>query len=548
MLRNIGPARMAMLAATAAVLVGFFIFLGMKVTQPKMVLLYGNLDLQDSGEIVARLEQQKIPYQIANNGAEILVPEDRMLRTRMQLAETGLPSGGSMGYEIFDKANALSATNFMQNMNHLRALEGELARTIRSLDQVQSARVHLVLPQREVFSREHREASASIVIKTKGGRLDQPQVRAIQNLVAAAVPDLKPTHIAIVDDRGNLLAATQEAADPATAAANRLADMRRQTEERLRKNIETLLERSVGIGNVRAEVAVEMDFDRVTTNQELYNPDQQVVRSTQTITEENQNQEGQQNVTVANNLPEAQGQNGSQASSKSTRTEELTNYEISKTVRTQVREAGVIKRVSAAVLVNQVVLVDAQGKRAYQPRSAEEMQQLNELVRTAIGFDEQRGDTVSVTSMRFAEPGDIPEEVDPASLPVFLGLTKADLFRIGEIASYVLLGLLAMLLVVRPLIRRILEASRESEDIPPGMLTPAAPGLPMVVGGAPIAELPAAPEAGLAPPTPGIESMIDIARIEGQVKASSLKKIGEIVDKHPEEAVSIIRNWLYQAA
>ncbi|WP_300300181.1 flagellar basal-body MS-ring/collar protein FliF [Ferrovibrio sp.] len=546
MMRSIGPARLAMLAATAAVLLGFFVFLGMKVTQPKMALLYGNLDLETSGEIVNRLEAQKIPYQIAANGAQVLVPEDRVLRARMQLAEGGLMASGGAGYEIFDKANALSATNFMQNINHLRALEGELARTIRSIDQVSSARVHLVLPKREVFSREQREPSASIVVKTRGGRLDQPQVRAIQNLVASAVPDLKPTRISVVDDRGNLLAGTQEQTDPATATVSRLSDMRRQVEDRLRKNVEALIERSVGVGNVRAEISVDMDFDRVTTNQELFNPDQAVVRSTQTITENNQSQEGQQNVTVANNLPEAQGQGGTQATSTANRTEEMVNYEISKTVRTQVREAGVMRRVSAAVLVNNIIQVDGQGQRSYQARSPEELQQLNTLVRNAIGFDQQRGDTVEVVSMRFAEPGDIPEEIDPASLPVLLGLTKEELFRIGEIAGYVLLGLLAMLLVVRPLIRRVLEASRESEDIPPGMLTPAAPGLPMVVGGAPLAELPAAPDAGMAPPTPGIESMIDIARIEGQVKASSLKKIGEIVDKHPEEAVSIIRNWLYQ--
>lgn len=548
LLRNIGPARLAMLAATAAVLIGFFVFLGMKVTQPKMVLLYGGLDLQESGEIVTRLEAQKIPYQLGANGAQILVPEDRVLRTRMSLAEGGLPAGGGAGYELFDKTNALSATNFMQNLNHLRALEGELARTIRAIDQVQSARVHLVLPRREVFSRDQREPSASIVIRTRGGRLDQPQVRAIQNLVAAAVPDLKPTRIAVVDDRGNLLAGTQEEADPATATANRMVELRRQAEDRLRKNIEALIERSVGVGNVRAEVTVDMDFDRVTTNQELFDPDQQVVRSTQTITEESQSQEGQQNVTVANNLPEAENQGGNQATSNANRTEELVNYEISKTVRTQVREAGVVRRVSAAVLVNNIVQVDGQGQRSYQARSPEEMQQLTALVRNAIGFDQQRGDAIEVVSMRFAEPGDIPEEVDPDSLPILLGLTKADLFRIGEIAGYVLLGLLAMLLVVRPIIRRVLEASRDSDDVPPGMLTPAMPGVPMVVGGAPVSELPAAPDAGMAPPTPGIRSMIDIARIEGQVKASSLKKIGEIVDKHPEEAVSIIRNWLYQAA
>lgn len=548
LLRNIGPARLAMLAATAAVLIGFFVFLGMKVTQPKMVLLYGGLDLQESGEIVTRLEAQKIPYQLGANGAQILVPEDRVLRTRMSLAEAGLPAGGGAGYELFDKTNALSATNFMQNLNHLRALEGELSRTIRAIDQVQSARVHLVLPRREVFSRDQREPSASIVVRTRGGRLDQPQVRAIQNLVAAAVPDLKPTRIAVVDDRGNLLAGTQEEADPATATANRMVELRRQAEDRLRKNIEALIERSVGVGNVRAEVTVDMDFDRVTTNQELFDPDQQVVRSTQTITEESQSQEGQQNVTVANNLPEAENQGGNQATSNANRTEELVNYEISKTIRTQVREAGVVRRVSAAVLVNNIVQVDGQGQRSYQARSPEEMQQLTALVRNAIGFDQQRGDTIEVVSMRFAEPGDIPEEVDPDSLPILLGLTKADLFRIGEIAGYVLLGLLAMLLVVRPIIRRVLEASRDSDDVPPGMLTPAMPGVPMVVGGAPVSELPAAPDAGMAPPTPGIESMIDIARIEGQVKASSLKKIGEIVDKHPEEAVSIIRNWLYQAA
>ncbi|MEL3888682.1 flagellar basal-body MS-ring/collar protein FliF [Ferrovibrio sp. MS7] len=548
LLRNLGPARLAMLGVTAAALIGFFIFIGMKVTQPKMSLLYGSLDLTDSAAIVARLEQQKIPYQIAANGAQILVPEDRVLRTRMSLAESGMPSGGgTSGYELFDKANALSATNFMQNLNHLRALEGELARTIRSIDQVASARVHLVLPRREVFSREQREPSASIVIKTRGGRIDQPQVRAIQNLVAAAVPDLKPTRIAIVDDRGNLLAGTSnEEADPMAATATKMVEMRRQAEDRLRKAIEALLERSVGVGNVRAEVAVDMDFDRVTTNEESFNPDQQVVRSTQTVNEQNQSQEGQQNVTVQNNLPEAQGQGANQATSRGQRTEETINYEISKTIRTQVREGGVVKRVNAAVLVNQITTVDGEGKRGYQPRSPEELQQINNLVRRAIGFDQARGDNVEVVSMRFAEPGDIPEEVDPDSVPLFLGLNKRDLFRIGEIAGYLLAALLALLLVVRPIVRRIIEASQNPDDVPPGMLTPSMPGVPLVVGSAPIAELPAAPD-GMAPmATPGIESMIDIARIEGQVKASSLKKIGEIVDKHPEEAISIIRNWLYQ--
>jgi len=550
MLRNLGAVRLAMLALVGAGLVGFFLFIGAKVTQPRMALLYGNLDLQDAGGITARLEQQKVPYQLAANGTQILVPEDRVLRLRMQMAEVGAVSGGSIGYELFDKSNALSATNFMQNLNHLRALEGELARTIRAIDQIASARVHLVLPRREVFSREQREPSASIVVKTRSGRLEPQQVRAIQNLVAGAVPDLRPGKIAIVDDRGNLLAGTSnDEADPVASSANKMTDLRRQAEDRLRKSIETLIERSVGAGNVRAEVSVDMDFDRVTTNQELYDPEQSVIRSTQTINEQNQSQEGQQAVTVQNNLPEAAAQGANNATNSGRRTEELINYEISKTIRTQVREGGIMKRVSAAVLVNHIVQMDAENKKSYQARSPEEMQQLATLVRNAIGFDQQRGDTVEVVSMRFAEPGDIPEEIDPDSVPIFLGLNKKDLFRIGEMTGYLLGGLLVLLLIVRPIVRRIIEASQDPDDVPPGMLTPSMPGIPTVVGSAPIAELPAAPDAGMSPiASPGIESMIDIARIEGQVKASSLKKIGEIVDKHPEEALSIIRNWLYQAA
>src|SRR5690606_8722568 len=152
-----------------------------RVTSPSLALLYGNLDIRDSGQIVSKLEAMKVPYELTGNGSQMLVPEDQVLRLRMTMAEAGLPSGGSIGYEIFDRSEALGTTSFVQNINHLRALEGELARTIRSLDDVQSARVHLVLPKREVFSREHREPSASIVLRTRGGRLDAAQVRAIQN-------------------------------------------------------------------------------------------------------------------------------------------------------------------------------------------------------------------------------------------------------------------------------------------------------------------------------------------------------------------------------
>jgi flagellar M-ring protein FliF len=530
------------MGGVGAATIGFFAFIAMRLAEPSYALLYANLDLQESGQIVSRLEQSKVPYRIAGNGAQILVPESQVLRLRMQLAENGLPSGGSVGYEIFDRSDAFGTTSFVQNINHLRALEGELARTVRAIDGVQSARVHLVLPRREVFSRDNRAPSASIVIKTRGGRIDKPQVRAIQNLVAAAVPDLKPSRIAVVDERGNLLAGGADEGDPAAAAVSNLAEIRRQHEERLKRAIETLLERSVGAGNVRAEVTADIDFDRIVTNSESYDPDGQVVRSTQTVSEDNQSSEAQpQNVTVASNLPEnVAGAGANQAQSRGQRTEELVNYEISKTVKTQTREAGLVRRLSVAVLVNGVEAAAADGKRSYQPRGEEELKQLGALVRSAIGFDAKRGDTVEVVSLRFAEGEQI--EAPPES---FLGLEKSDYLRIGEVAGLLVLGLLALLLVVRPLVGRLLAGMR-----PVSAAQPARAGGNLALAG-PEGEGPTAVLAEREPITvqrPAIEQMIDIARIEGQVKASSMKKIGEIVEKHPDEAAAIVRNWLYQGS
>src|SRR5690606_23559620 len=182
----------------------FFAYLASRLDSPDMALLYADLDTKDSSQIVAKLDTLAVPYELRANGTQILVPADRALRLRMSLAEEGLPSGGSVGYEIFDKSEGLGASNFVQNINLLRALEGELARTIGSMAQIRSARVHLVLPKRELFSRDQLQPSASIAVSTSGpGQLSKTEVAAIQHLVAAAVPGLKPQRISIVDDQGN---------------------------------------------------------------------------------------------------------------------------------------------------------------------------------------------------------------------------------------------------------------------------------------------------------------------------------------------------------
>src|SRR5713101_295956 len=214
------------MAAVTVGLVGFFGFLILRVTAPQMTPLFTDLTFEDSASIVKDLERQAIPYELKNDGAIVLVPKDRVPRLRMKLAEAGLPKGGGVGYEIFDKSDALGATSFVQNINHLRALEGELARTIKAIDRVQAARVHLVLPERPLFSRETPEPSASIVVRVRGS-LEPQQVRAIRHVVASAVSGLKPQRVSIVDEAGQLLA------DGATGDAdNTNADERRSGVEK----------------------------------------------------------------------------------------------------------------------------------------------------------------------------------------------------------------------------------------------------------------------------------------------------------------------------
>ncbi|MCW5750600.1 MAG: flagellar M-ring protein FliF [Alphaproteobacteria bacterium] len=545
-LRSLGPTRLAIVGGVTVAMLAFLAFIALRMSQPPMGLLFGNLDLQDSGQIVAKLETMKVPYEIRAGGQQVLVPEEQVLRLRMAMAQGGLPSGGSIGYEIFDRTDSLGTTNFVQSINHLRALEGEIARTIRALDQVSNARVHLVLPKREVFSREQREPSASIVLKLRGaGRLERGQVAAIQNLVAAAVPDLKPARVSIVDDKGNLLARGANDGDGATAQAMTFAEMRTTIENRLRQGIESLLERSLGPGSVRAEVTADIDYDRIVTNQELFDPDGQVVRSTQSITENNNSTEQDATqVTVANNLPEAQArQDGNRSSVTGARSEETVNYEISKTIRTQTREGGVVKRLSVAVLVDGNYATK-EGQKEYAPRSEQELQQIATLVRSAVGFDARRGDTVEVVNMRFAGAEEIG---NAAESDAFLGLEKSDLFRIGEKLLLGLLALIALLFVVRPIVNRLLVGPAQ-----PGMLTaPGVAGQAQLPPGTATPALMSPEQAGAmtaAGPRSAIEQMIDVAKVQGQVKASSIKKIGEIVSNHPEEAVSIMRNWIYQNA
>ena len=536
-----------MLLIVSASVVGLLGYFGTRLTEPPMTILYGDLDPRDAGQIVTKLETMTMPYELRAGGTQIFVPTDKVLRLRMAMAEDGLPNGGSVGFEVFDRSDNLGSTRTMQNINMLRALAGELERTIQSLSQINAARVHLVIPKRDLFARDKQQSSASIILGMIGGnRLSKAQVSAIRHLVASAVPGLKPNQVSVVDNRGNLLARGGDSDDEGLAAAGS-QDFRAAYESRLTRAIEELLEQTLGVGRVRAQVSAEINFDRITTSSEIYDPDGQVVRSSQTVEERSLSTAGGNNqaVSVSTSLPSGEGVEGGIASSSgdtTERIEETTNYEITKTIRSHVSESGTVKRLSVAVLVDGIYTQGSDGESSYQPRSEEEIAQLTVLVKTAVGFNAERGDILEVVNMPFARV-DIPEGEDPP----LVDLGKGDYFKIAEIAVMFVVGVLVVLMVLRPLAASAMGAAggmqRMIEDEGESQAALAAPEGEQAV----VAQLPPSAAAEMPPIPPSqLDNTINVANVEGRMKVSSMKRVGEIVDSHPDEALNIIRNWIHQ--
>jgi flagellar M-ring protein FliF len=550
-LRALGTLRLAAMAGVGLAVLGLVAWLALRAAEPPMALLYGDLDPRDAGQVVQALDRARIPYRLAAGGAQVMVAEADVPRVRLMLARDGLPAGGSVGYEIFDRGESLTTTPFQQDINRVRALEGELSRTIRGLSGVRTARVHLVLPRREPFSRERGEAQASVVIAMQGAqRLDREGVQAVLHLVAAAVPGLRPQNVSIVDSRGELMARGGQALT-GPAAAQTGEELRRAAEQRLARGVEDLLERTLGPGRVRAEASVEMDFDRVQTTEERFDPENQVSRSTQSNSESSRSGEAG-NVSVANQLPGAESQGGG-SQTQSSRSEETTNFEIGRTTRNTLREQPALRRLSVAVLVDGVWEPQANGPPQFRERSAEELQRIASLVRSAVGFNEQRGDRVDVVNLRFAEPPPLDALQEGFTI---LGQTipPALLGRLTETAILALVALAAILLVGRPMATRLTVAL-----MPQPALAGAGAGgdAAAAIGpdGAPIA-LPAGaaatapdgtpllPGQAAKPGEPDAEGMVDVARIEGQMRASALAALAQLVDQNTDASVQVIRRWL----
>lgn len=528
-IKNMSAGRLVALSAVVLFLISFFVYIATQLNTTEYSVLYTDLELEDAKQIVERLEGGNIKYKLTKNGTEILVPTEVVNKMRVDTAELALASKGSnVGYELFDNTDALGTTNFVQNVNLIRALEGELARSVRSVDNIKSARVHLVLPKREMFSKEEQEPSASVVIRTISGQLSPQSVAAIQKLIAASVPKLSVKNVAIVDSAGNLLT---EEKNKALMDLDHNEDLRQELERQMTDRVQNLLDKSIGEGKSRVQVYLEMDFDQVVTNEEIYDPDGQVVRSEASSSSSSVTSEKNAPVTVAQNIPNGDNVvDGDGNETQSANTESTVNYEISKIVRNKVKNSGTISRMTTAVIVDGIYEKDAEGKIVYRPRTEDEMQKLDELIKSAVGYNQDRGDMVEVKNIQFARNMLIePEKVEEI---LILGFTKDEVIRIAEGIGVALVAILVIVLVIRPLINNAFDMSGKGNDT--RLLGENAEEDNLLLSNF------------LNDDNDISGEMINLNKIDGRVKASSVKKINDIVEKNPDAAVNIVRGWLYQ--
>ena len=403
---GLSPARKLTLVVLVAGMVAGFAFMLSWSGQHQYHHLFTNLAPEDAGDILAYLKEQKVPYQVSAGGSAILVPEDRVYESRMELASRGLPQGSGIGFEVFDNTR-LGMTEFVQNVNFQRALQGELSRTINQIAEVESSRVHIVMPSRSVFIEDEEPASASVVLNLRRGKwLSPSQVEGIVHLVSASVSRLSPQHVTVVDSNGKLLAGFSEGTTLAKLSSDQL-EYQEKLERNLETRVKTMLEKALGRDKAVVRIACALNFKRQEMTEERYYPDNRVIRSEQVLKEKAGDRSGMPAGVpgVRSNLarrPAAGVQTDEVEFEKNDRT---VNYEIGKLVSHIVEPVANVKNISAAVVVDgtyeQVKKRDGSIDFKYSPRRAEEMEQIRTIVMGAINFDEQRGDKVEVANIPF---------------------------------------------------------------------------------------------------------------------------------------------------
>jgi flagellar M-ring protein FliF len=493
-------------------------------TSPSYRVLFTNLSDRDGGAIIAQLSQMNIAHRSADGGT-ILVPADKVHEARLKLASQGLPKGSVVGFEIME-TQKFGVTQFQEQVNYQRALEGELARSIQALAPVANARVHLALPKQSGFLRERQPPTASVLLQLHAGKaLDRAQVAGIVHLVSASVSELNPKNVSVVDQHGNLLASERSGAAGLDAAQ---LDYVATIETNTIKRIEDILEPIVGRGNVRAQVTADVDFSQIEQMAETYGPNQgadakAAIRSQSSAESSTPGPATPQGVpgALSNQPPvpptapingQAAPLNANQpgaATGNSTRREAVTNFEIDKNVRHTKQAIGQVRRLTAAVVVNHKSVPGANGAAAtLAPLAEQEMQNIKALVREAMGFSEQRGDSLNVVNAPFSQPEFAPVEPVPFwKQPDVIALAK----EAGKAALFLMLTMIVVFGVVRPALRALAESAAR----------------------APIAEMPSLPA-----------HSPNLIGVQTDGKLSQLDQMRQIAKNDPATVANVVRTWV----
>jgi len=465
LLRSLPLSRKISIAFVLILVITGFASMFFWANQVDYQVLYNNLSPEDAGPIVTKLKQEKIPYKIEANGTVIMVPSDKVHELRLALAGDGLPNGGNVGFEIFDHTD-FRTTKFVQELNYRRALQGELARTINRFKEVKSTKVFIVLPKESLFLEESKPASASIQLDLRSN-MPSHKLAAIVHLVASAVEGLDPGQVTVVDTKGTVIFKGGNREGEAALLSNVQLEYKRKVEDQIRGNVQSMLEGIVGVGKAIVRVNAEIDFNKITLNEEEYDPAAAVVRSRRNVRESTETSEGEAETTAQTLIDKRRGVLPSSKEAQKTHTKEdiTTNYEINRITRTILRPAGTIERLSVAAVIDGTyktdTLQDGTIKRSYISRSEEELKKFEDLVKRAMGFNEDREDRVSVSSIPFSEAVSIPMEGDTNidgskfNLLKLVGVYKKTVINLGLVA-------LVFFLVVRPLLKSIKKVSTEA--------------------------------------------------------------------------------------